>query len=71
MSDDRPERILRIKTVLDRTGLSRSTLYRKIERGTFPRQVKISERCAGWRESAVQAWLRNPMFYSVDDDLGR
>ena len=66
---DSPERILRIKTVLERTGLSRSTLYRKIERGTFPKQVKISERCAGWRESAVQAWLRNPMFYSVDDDL--
>ena len=27
---DEPDRILRIKTVLDRTGLSRSTLYRKL-----------------------------------------
>jgi prophage regulatory protein len=62
MSGDSPERILRIKTVLERTGLSRATLYRKIEAGTFPRQVKISERCAGWRESAVQAWLKDPMF---------
>ena len=68
MSDERPDRILRIKTVLQRTGLSRSTLYRKIERGAFPRQIKISERCAGWRESAVRAWLNNPMFYSADDD---
>lgn len=68
MSGESPDRILRIKTVLQRTGLSRSTLYRKIERGAFPRQIKISERCAGWRESAVQAWLKNPMFYSVDDD---
>jgi prophage regulatory protein len=61
------DRILRIKTVLERTGLTRSTLYRKIERGAFPRQVKISERCAGWRESAVTDWMQNPMFYSVDD----
>lgn len=61
------DRILRIKVVLDRTGLSRSTLYRKIQNGTFPRQVQISTRCAGWRESAVEAWMRNPMFFHVDD----
>jgi prophage regulatory protein len=64
---DSNDRILRIKAVLARTGLSRSTLYRKIQDGTFPRQVQISIRCAGWRESAVNAWMRNPMFFSVDD----
>jgi prophage regulatory protein len=64
---DSNDRILRVKTVLDRTGLSRSTLYRKIQNGTFPRQVQISTRCAGWRESAVNAWMRNPMFFSVED----
>lgn len=67
---DAPDRILRLNTVLDRTGLSRSTLYRKIEAGTFPRQVKIAERCAGWRESAVDDWMRNPMFYSARDHAG-
>ena len=61
------DRILRINTVLARTGLSRSTMYRKIDQGTFPKQVKISDRCAGWYESEVEAWLRNPMFYSVND----
>lgn len=71
MTGEKPDRILRIKAVLQRTGLSRSTLYRKIDAGTFPRQIKISDRCAGWRESAVQAWLRNPIFYSVDDDAAR
>ena len=62
-----PDRILRINAVLERTGLTRSTLYRKIERGTLPQQVKLSERCAGWRESAVNAWMQNPMFYHVDE----
>ncbi len=55
---DSHNRILRIRTVLERTGLSRSTLYRKIEQGTFPRQFKIADRCVGWREAAVEAWLR-------------
>jgi len=64
---EHPDRILRLNAVLDRTGLSRSTLYRKIQAGSFPRQVAISTRCAGWRESAVSDWMMNPMFYSVDD----
>ncbi len=64
---NKEERIIRLRTVLERTGLSRSTLYRKIGEGTFPRQVRIAARCAGWRESAVEAWLRNPMFFTVDD----
>lgn len=67
MTTDTPDRILRLNTVLDRTGLSRSTLYRKIQTGTFPKQVRIAARCAGWRESAVNDWVRNPMFYSVAD----
>ena len=44
------ERIIRLKTVLNRTGLSRSTIYRKIAEGTFPSQVKISVHGAGWHE---------------------
>lgn len=60
------DRIIRITTVLERTGLSRSTLYRKVQDGSFPKQLKLSERCAGWRESAVTAWMKNPMFYSVE-----
>lgn len=64
---DTSDRILRLNAVLDRTGLSRSTLYRKMQAGTFPRNVQISTRCAGWRESAVEAWMRDPMFYSTED----
>ena len=65
--DEILDRILRLKSVLDRTGLSCSTMCRKIQQGTFPPQVRIASRCAGWRESAVAAWLRNPMFYSLED----
>ncbi|AXB79872.1 AlpA family transcriptional regulator [Novosphingobium sp. P6W] len=67
MTDNAPDRILRLNAVLDRTGLSRATLYRKIQDGTFPRQLRIATRCAGWRETAVNEWMRNPMFYSTED----
>jgi prophage regulatory protein len=58
-----PERIIRLKTVLARTGLSRSTLYRKIAEGTFPPQVKISVHGAGWHESAINGWIADPVGY--------
>jgi prophage regulatory protein len=58
-----PDRIIRLKTVLSRTGLSRSTLYRKIGEGTFPRQIKISIHGAGWYESAVTRWVADPSGY--------
>jgi prophage regulatory protein len=63
---DNHDRIIRLKTVLARTGLSRSTLYRKMNDGTFPRQVKISIHGAGWHESAVNRWITNPVAYRED-----
>lgn len=65
-----PDRILRIRTVLQRTGLSRSTLYRKINDGSFPRQVPISIHGAGWRESAVNRWIADPAGYRMEDRAG-
>lgn len=57
------ERIIRLKTVLARTGLSRSTVYRKIAEGTFPHQVKISVHGTGWRESAINLWIADPVSF--------
>jgi prophage regulatory protein len=69
MHTNPPDRLLRLKTVLDRTGLSRSTMYQKMDAGTFPKSVRISARCVGWRESAVEEWMRHPMFYEAADHL--
>jgi len=57
------DRILRLPTVLSRTGLSRSTLYRKIAEGTFPRQIQISIHGAGWYESEINTWIADPVRY--------
>jgi prophage regulatory protein len=65
-----PDRIIRLKTVLARTGLSRSTLYRKITEGTFPRQVPISIHGTGWHESAVNRWIADPVGFRPDAERG-
>lgn len=52
-----PTRILPIKAVLDRTGLSRRTLYAEISEGRFPRPVQLTTRRVGWPEGDVEGWL--------------
>ena len=61
-----PDRIVRLKTVLARTGLSRSTIYRKIAEGTFPAQLKISTNSAGWRESDIDRWVADPVRWRTE-----
>ena len=50
-------KILRLKKVKDRTGLSRSTIYLRIQEGTFPRPINLGARAVGWIEHEIEAWL--------------
>lgn len=50
-------KIIRIKEVLNRVGLSKSSLYSYISQGKFPRPCKIGLRAIGFMESEVNAWL--------------
>lgn len=65
-----PDRIIRFDTVRDRTGLSRSTIYRKIAEGTFPAQLKISVHGAGWRESDIDRWVADPVKWQPEVEAG-
>lgn len=62
-----PDRIIRLRTVLESTGLSRSTIYRKITEGTFPSQIKLGVHGAGWRESEINRWIADPVGYRLDE----
>lgn len=50
-------RLLRIAAVREKTGLSTSTIYRKIQHGMFPRQVDIGGTAATWLEADIDAWI--------------
>ena len=47
--------ILRLKHVKNRIGLSRSTIYLRIQEGTFPRPVNLGARAVGWPSDEVSA----------------
>ncbi len=51
-------RILRLPEVMDRTALSRSTIYLRISESAFPKPVNLGARAVGWLEAEIQEWLQ-------------
>lgn len=49
--------VLRLPEVIKRTGLARSTIYDQMEKGTFPRPIRIGERAVAWRDSDIEDWI--------------
>lgn len=50
-------RIIRLKNVMDSTGLARSTIYKYMALRTFPKPISLGARCVGWIESEVHDWI--------------
>ncbi len=53
-----PEALLKMRTVTEVTGLSESSIRRKVAAGTFPAPVKDGSRCTRWVSQSVVNWLR-------------
>lgn len=60
-------RILRLPEVQRRTGLSRSTIYVRLDQGRFPKPVSLGARAVGWIESEVDEWIRERIAESRGD----
>ena len=51
------DRILRIPEVVEITGLSRTTIWRRVKSNDFPVPVRLGSlatRSVGWRESQIK-----------------
>jgi prophage regulatory protein len=55
-SDTTPE-MLRVSDVLKRTGMSRTSLYRKLREGTFPAPFELGSNAIGWPAPLVADWI--------------
>ena len=63
------KRFIRLPEVLTRTGYGRTTIYRKMEDGSFPRSVKLGgppidpnvfdSRAIAWIEDEVEQWIES------------
>jgi prophage regulatory protein len=50
------QRLIRLPQVTSMVGLGRSSIYDKIKKGDFPKQIKLG-RSSGWVEAEVQTWI--------------
>ena len=51
--------MLRPPEVMARTGLSRTSLWRRVRAGTFPAPIELGPNAIGWPASVITAWLEN------------
>ncbi|MGQ0699869.1 MAG: helix-turn-helix transcriptional regulator [Panacagrimonas sp.] len=54
-----PDTFLRLPAVKAATGLSRSTIYDRISKGTFPAPVSMGGKAVAWPASEIGAWIQN------------
>ncbi|WP_226649016.1 helix-turn-helix transcriptional regulator [Microbulbifer variabilis] len=52
-----PRRILRLREVERYTGYKRSSIYRMIQEGLFPKQRRIGPGAVGWDSREIEAWI--------------
>lgn len=53
----RVTRLIRLPEVQHRVGLGRSTIYRWMSEGKFPKPVQMGGRAVAWAEDEVEAWI--------------
>ena len=71
------KRLIRLSEVLSRTGFGRTSIYHKMEDGSFPRSVKLGgppkdpeafdSRAVAWIEEEVEQWIESRI---EERDLG-
>lgn len=54
---NRKRRLIRRREVLNRIGVSSTTLWRMYRAGEFPSPIKIGSNSVAWDEAAVDAWI--------------
>lgn len=64
-----PFRFLRLPQVRERTGLSRSQIYRLEAAGRFPQRVKLGESASAWLDVEIAQWQADRISESRGVDL--
>ena len=59
------DRILRTPEVVETTGLSKTTIWRRVRGRDFPAPVKLGSlatRSIGWRQEEIKRWIEDRPF---------
>ena len=52
-------KVLRLTEVCDRTGLSKSLIYKKMQEFDFPQSIALGARAVGWLEEEIEQWIQS------------
>lgn len=52
-------RFLRQPEVVETTGLSPTTIWRRERAGNFPKRRKIGPQLVAWRSDEIEAWIKS------------
>ncbi len=55
----RVTRLIRLPEVQHRVGLGRSTIYRWMAEGKFPKPVQLGGYSVAWAEDEIEGWIAN------------
>ena len=66
-----PIRLIRLKEVQNRLGVSRSTIYLWIAEGTFPKPIKMGARLVAWPEHTLNLWMQERLSRAGGKNLER
>lgn len=51
--------LLRIKDVIKKTGLAKSTIWLWVKEERFPPPIKLSKRVTVWEEEKINNWIKS------------
>lgn len=60
-------RLIRIKEVINKTGMSRAAVYDQMNQQKFPNSIKLSGVSTAWNESEVDQWIHERIAASRKD----
>jgi len=49
--------LLRRNQVEAMTGLARSTIYKLIKAGSFPKPIQLTDRAVAWPSNLIESWI--------------
>ncbi|MDA9556995.1 AlpA family transcriptional regulator [Vibrio sp.] len=50
-------KFLKLNQVIEKTSLSRSSIYRKMDSKEFPLAINLGGRAIAWLESDIEEWM--------------
>lgn len=51
-------KIIRLSAVKEATGLGRSSIYKFMDEGTFPKSIQLTGKAVGWIDQEIEAWVQ-------------